>query len=109
MRLQSYDKAIVIASGNTLGVSGTTTIVVKVGNFDYRVEVIIANIENDMLMGLDFMKQYNCALDIVNNLLIINEEELTLNCEGNIGCHRVVTKENVNIILLHLVISYLGR
>ena len=50
-----------------------------------------------MLMGLDFMKQYNCAIDIVNNLLIINEEELTLNCEGNIGCHRVVAKEDVNI------------
>ena len=97
VRLHSYDKAIVTASGNTLDVSGTTTIAVKIGYFDYRVEGIIADIENDMLMGLDFMKQYNCALDIVNNVLTINEEKLTLNCEGNIGCHRVVAKEDVNV------------
>ncbi len=95
--LSTFDKDIISASGSPLEVKGTTTVCVKIGSASCDIQVIVANIENDALLGLDFLKQERCIVDVVNNTMTLNGQKVQLNCEGSIGCYRVVVAENVEV------------
>ncbi len=42
----------------------------------------MADIENDVMMGLDFMQRHKCSIDIVSNVLSIAGKDISLNCSG---------------------------
>lgn len=90
--LNTYDKTIITASGSALDVRGKTKITLKISDTLYDTEVIIANIENDMLMGLDFMEKHGCTVDILNNTLVVKGKKVDL-----IGCHRIIAKADEEI------------
>lgn len=47
----------------------------------------------DGIIGLDFMIEYKCLLDIFNKVLSIGGEKYLLLFEGMLGCYRVVVLE----------------
>ena len=73
---------------------GKTTVSLQIGEESYDADVIVADVENDLLIGLDFMRRHGCTVDVDNNVLIIQGKKCDLNCRGSIGCHRVVAKED---------------
>ena len=77
---------------------GKNTVSLQSGEKSYDANVIVADVENDLLMGLDFMRRRGCRVDVKNNVLIIQGKKCDLNCRGLIGCHRVVPKEDEIIL-----------
>ena len=92
--LPEYNRTVVTASGAALEVKGKTTVSLQIGEESYDADVIVADVENDLLIGLDFMRRHGCTVDVENNVLIIQGKKCDLNCRGSIGCHRVVAKED---------------
>ena len=50
---------------------GKNTVSLQIGEESYDVDVIVADVENDLLIGLDFMRRHGCTVDVENNVLII--------------------------------------
>ena len=69
--LPKYIKTVVAASGAALEVKGKPTVSLKIGEESYDADVIVADVENDHLIGLDFMRKHGCTVDVKNNVLII--------------------------------------
>ena len=92
--LPEYNRSVVTVSGAALEVKGKTTVSLQIGEESYDADVVVADVENDLLIGLDFMGRLRCTVDNDNNVLIIQGKKCDLNCRGSIGCHRVVAKED---------------
>ena len=92
--LPEYNRTVVRASGAELVVKGKTTVSLQIGEESYYADVIVADVENDLLIGLDFMRRHGCTVGIENNVLVIQGKKCDLNCRGSIRCHRVVAKED---------------
>lgn len=95
--LIAYDRTIVAAGGTPLIVKGKTCVSLTIGGNSYEVDAIVADIENDVMMGLDFMQRHKCTIDVVNNLLTIAGKEFGLNCSDSIGCYRVVVTTDIEV------------
>ena len=91
--LPEYNRTVVTASEAALAVKEKTTVSLLIGEESYDADVIVADVENDHLIGLDFMRRHGCTVDVENNVLIIQGKKCDLNCRGSIGCHRVVPKK----------------
>ena len=50
----------------------------KLGSQAFFVEVYVAPIDDDMLLGLDFLAEHQATVDLKRNILTINEEEVNL-------------------------------
>ncbi|GLV61289.1 hypothetical protein CBL_21111 [Carabus blaptoides fortunei] len=50
----------------------------RVGNMLVVHTVYVAEIEDDVILGIDFLRKYGCVIDPVNNLLRFGEEEVML-------------------------------
>ncbi|GLV44560.1 hypothetical protein CBL_12093 [Carabus blaptoides fortunei] len=51
---------------------------IHIGHTSVMHTVYIANIEDDVILGLDFLRRYRCVNDPVNNLLRIGHEDIML-------------------------------
>ncbi|GLV33391.1 hypothetical protein CBL_20136 [Carabus blaptoides fortunei] len=51
---------------------------IHIGHTSVMHTVYIANIEDDVILGLDFLRRYRCVIDPVNNLLRIGHEDVML-------------------------------
>ena len=51
----------------------------------------------DGIIGLDFLKSYECSLDVVKEILMIQNETILLYCKGFLGCYQSVSTETVSI------------
>ena len=71
MAFPEYYRNVVTASGAALEVKGQTTISLQVGEKSYDADVMVANEENCLLIGLYFIKRHGCLVDIEKNVLII--------------------------------------
>ena len=69
--LPEYYRTVVTTSGAALEVKGKTTVSLQIGEESYDADVIVADVENDLLIGLDFMRRHGCTVDVENNVLII--------------------------------------
>ena len=94
--LKPYDKPISVASGS-LDVKGKVNLLIEIAGCKYAMDVLVASIENDILLGLDCIVRFNCTFDIANNRLNIMKTHVELNRHGAIGCYRVFA---ANVILL---------
>ena len=71
--MTSYDRTIVSASGVPLTVLGRSKIQLQIGNENYEANMLVAVIENDLLMGLNFMQEHGCTIDVVSNTIFIRD------------------------------------
>ena len=58
---------------------------------------MVANIDLDLILGLDFFKAYNCQIDVAKNVLVIQGKPCKLMCSGSIGCYRTAAQEKIKI------------
>ncbi|KAK3086715.1 hypothetical protein FSP39_022396 [Pinctada imbricata] len=95
--LESLNADILIADGSALSVLGTTILPIKIGSFSMTHKFIVADIGIDGILGLDFMKNHDCSVDIAHKTLGLNGQSIDLFMEGNVGCYRVYLDESLHV------------
>jgi hypothetical protein len=57
----------------------------------------VANVRADGIIGLDFLKNNDCIIDIVSKRLVVGKKSFNVHFEGQLGCYRVVASETVSM------------
>ena len=96
--LDEFSTEIVSASGNPIDIKGQTTVNLLINNNTMcTCVVIVADIEADVILGLDFMKKERIQIDIETNSLFIQGKKCPMNCYGSLGCYRIVVAEKIEV------------
>ena len=96
-KLKAFDKEIVSASGNPLRIEGTTTVTIDLDGTHCSCNVIVADVESDIILGLDFLKKERGHISVESNSLVLKDKTFTLYCHGKLGCYRIVMAETVTV------------
>ena len=70
---------------------------IDIGGVTSLVKVIVADIDMDAIIGLDFLQANECQIDVTRHALRIKGQECQLKLAGKLGCHRVTVSEKVEI------------
>lgn len=86
--LRSFNDKLLMADGSELPVLGVTDIPFLFDNLTITHATVIADIESDGLIGLDFMKQNNCEISYGRKTFSINGHSLKFKEElgGSVSC-----------------------
>ena len=96
--LDEFSTEIVSPSGNPIDIKGQTTVNLLITNNTMcTCVVIVADIEADVILGLDFMKKERVQIDIETNSLFIQGKKCPMNCYGSLGCYRIVVAEKIEV------------
>uniref|UniRef100_A0A2A4K0Q2 Peptidase A2 domain-containing protein n=1 Tax=Heliothis virescens TaxID=7102 RepID=A0A2A4K0Q2_HELVI len=84
---------LVTATGQRITVRGEREVELKLGNIIYQHKVIIADIVDDCILGLDFMRQHNCEIDVNQGVLKYGSEEVFMEGapSGKVYCLKTTT------------------
>ena len=93
LTLSTFDQVISTASGSPIEVTGRTRVQLKVADCSCYVDVIITNIDNELILGLDFMKLMDCQIDVGQETMVIQGRAIKLDSLGYVG----IAKEMVQI------------
>lgn len=74
------------ADGISLRVLGKIVANIQLGDREYLSQIVISDITLDGIIGLGFMTEHKCSLDIPNNVLSIGGEQHSLFLQGTLGC-----------------------
>ena len=96
-KLKTFDKEIVSASGNPLRIEGTTTVNLDLDGTHCSCNVIVADVESDIILGLHSLKKERGHINVETNSLVLKDKTFTLNCHGKLGCYRIVMAETVTV------------
>ena len=72
--LSSVNSAITLADGQQAKTHGVGHVVVHLGTKEFQMHVIVAEIEDEGILGMDFLSQVDSTIDIVKNQVSINGE-----------------------------------
>ena len=72
--LSSENSAIALANGQQAKTYGVGHVVMRLGNSEFQMHVIVAEIEDEGILGMDFLSQVDSRIDIPTNQLSINGE-----------------------------------
>ncbi|KAJ8952698.1 hypothetical protein NQ318_021014 [Aromia moschata] len=78
------------ATGDPATIRGETNITIVIGNVSFEHRALVAEIEDELILGMDIMNTKGFELDFKNNILKINGEEIVL--------HRK-TEETIRVVL----------
>lgn len=67
---------LVTATGQHIPVQGERKVELQLGDSIYQHKVIVADIVDDCILGLDFMRQHGCEIDVKQGVLKCGSEEL---------------------------------
>ena len=72
--LSSFNSAITLADGQQVKTHGAGHVVVHLGTKEFQMCVIVADIEDEAILGMDFLSQVDSEIDIIKNQVSINGE-----------------------------------
>ena len=72
--MSSENSAIALANGQQAKTYGVGHVVMRLGNSEFQMLVIVAEIEDEGILGMDFLSQVDSRIDITTNQLLINGE-----------------------------------
>ncbi|KAJ8936177.1 hypothetical protein NQ318_017057 [Aromia moschata] len=78
------------ATGDPATIRGETNVTIVIGNVSFEHRALVAEIEDELILGMDIMNTKGFELDFKNNVLKINGEEIVL--------HRK-TEETIRLVL----------
>ena len=79
--LPEYNRAVVTASVAALEVKEKTAVCLQIGQESYDADVVVAGVENYLLIGPDVMRRHGCTVDFENIVLVIQGKTCDLNCK----------------------------
>ena len=95
--LKKFSMQVFTASGSQIEVKGKATVIIEICGVQCVTEIVVADIDMDAILGLDFLKANSCRLDIENNTLKIKSKSCKLSLAGKLGCYRVTISDKVVI------------
>ena len=95
--LETFYTQVFTASCEPVEIKGQTSVILDIGGMQYACKVVVADIDLDLIMGLDFFKDHNCQIDIVRNVLTIDGKPCEMTCSGAVGCYRLSVAKKVQI------------
>ena len=95
--LEKFDKEIVSASGNVLDTKGKANVCFVINGVKCVMDVVIAEMDIDAILGLDFMSMHDVIVDVVGMTMHIKGTVCPLVKIGKIGCYQVIVKERVHV------------
>jgi predicted aspartyl protease len=84
-RIYPCDVKAMVANGDNMKLNGIAELNMRIGSFDYDMEIFIAAEVSDNLIGLDVLKKLKCSIDLINMKLIIQDEIIPLYNTTEIG------------------------
>ncbi|VDI75288.1 Hypothetical predicted protein [Mytilus galloprovincialis] len=94
--LTPTERDILTASGHSLHVSGKTELEIETDTFKCISAAIVADINVDCILGLDFLRTHEANINIYKGTLTIKGHEVRFYVQGHIGCDRVAVSETIN-------------
>ena len=85
------------ASGNPIDVCGRTKVGLRITELNCVIDVIVADIENEVILGLDFLRDMNCTINFRQCTLTVQGQIINLDSVGYVGCSRIIVSETVHI------------
>ena len=95
--LTSFGQVISTASGNPIDVCGRTTVRLRIAETHCVMEIIVADIENEAILGLDFLRELSCRIDVAKCTLTIQGQTMKLDSVSYVGCSRIIVSETVHL------------
>ena len=75
---ESRYKQLRTATGQVTPVLGCATFDITIGRYRGQCEMLVADIKDSCIIGLDFMQQYECTLDISGRVLQLDGVQIKL-------------------------------
>ena len=97
IQLEPFHSKLFTASGEKVSVHGKTRVLLELCGQQSIIDVTIADIDIDVIIGLDFLKENECQLDLVNNILNCRGKQCVLRLMGKLGCYRVTVAEKIEV------------
>ena len=95
--LERYDASVLTAAGSPVEIKGKTSVFVEINGLHCLCKVVVANIDLDVILGLDFLRDHNCQIDPAQNVVTVQGKPCKLMCSGSIGCYRIAVQEKIEI------------
>ena len=95
--LKVFESQIFTASGNQIDAKGIGSVVIEICGMKCVTDIVVADIDMDAILGLDFLKTNDCQLDMLRDTLTIKGKSCSLKLAGKVGCYRVTVSEPVEI------------
>ncbi|CAG2245269.1 unnamed protein product [Mytilus edulis] len=95
--LSPMDREILTTNGSPLNVFGKTIIDIDINGYVYSNIAVVADLNIDGILGIDFQRSHSCVIDITKGNIWVNGRETRLLFEGQIGCYRVYVATTVKL------------
>jgi hypothetical protein len=86
--LAQIDQPILMTDRTALKVEGSISIPLTVSNLVFNQTFAVAHTGIDGILGLDFMTNNDCLIDLPNSSMMLKGKWVKLSFEGEIGCRR---------------------
>ena len=88
---------MIAANGQEMTTFGVGTFTLSFNGKQFELPAIVADMNSEIVLGVDFMQKFSCVLDMKN--CTITTEDLVINCftKGKMGCFRISAAETVSI------------
>ncbi|KAH3793746.1 hypothetical protein DPMN_147265 [Dreissena polymorpha] len=83
--LKFFQRDIVSAAGTPLSIKGQGSISIDVHGLTYYMDVVVADIDTDVIRGLDFLKIHKCKIDMDTESIEILGIRCPLVSSGTLG------------------------
>ncbi|MCG8032936.1 MAG: DDE-type integrase/transposase/recombinase, partial [Candidatus Thiodiazotropha taylori] len=95
--LSPVGSRMVAANGEEVSTTGFGDFTFSFNGRQFSLPVIVANVNAEAVLGLDFMQKFSFSLNAKECTL--NTADLTINCfmKGKMGCYRIAAAETVSI------------
>jgi predicted aspartyl protease len=90
-------REIVAASGSKINVLGKTIIDIDINGYVCSNVAIVADINVNGILGLDFQRSQNCTINVAKGSILIDGHKVCLQFKEPIGCYRVATAKNIKM------------
>ena len=93
--LEESTQVITSASGSRLRQYGNGKFFIKIGQSQEIIEMMVADITVEGILGLDFLKACKGSIDFQSSSLKLNNEDCRFSWEGSLGCYRVTARNDI--------------
>jgi hypothetical protein len=99
--VQPVPNCLKSVTGEKLNLLGTITLKFAIGNREILQSFYVADISESCILGLDFLQQQRCQLNITDGILSMGNVQVPLlhplTDDLNMLCYRVIALEDINI------------
>ena len=84
------------ATGEQATALGEVDVTICIGNTSFKHRALVAEVEDELILGMDVMTKHGFKLDLKKGVMMVNEEELVLNPRDDKAV-RVLMAEDVTL------------